>query len=140
MTPVAQGLALTRTGAGEAAAVRQLCESFPGNATVVIADSSTALEFSQIIRGMCGLPVALVAQGPTSPIQAVIRSIAATGRRPILLAASASDLAGFGGTPVRILDLATTEEPHDLIRIPTALQPVHFQVWATAPALGGIGP
>ena len=140
LSPVAQGLALTRTGAGEGAAVRQLCESLPGNATVVIADSSTALEFSQVIRGMCGLPVASVALGPTSPIQAVIRSIAATGRRPILIAASASELTGFGGTPVRILDLATTEEPHDLIRIPTALQPVHFQVWATAPALGGIGP
>jgi hypothetical protein len=40
---------------------------------------------------------------------------------------------------VQILDLATTEEPHDLIRIPTALQPVRFQVWATQ-AVPGAGP
>lgn len=140
LTPVAQGLALTRTGAGEGAAVRQLCESVPNNATIVIVDATTGLEFSQVIRGMCGLPVASVVLGPTSPIQAVIRSISAAGRRPILIAGSARQLAGFGGTPVRILDLATTEEPRDLIRVPTALQSVHFQVWAIVPVAGGVGP
>jgi len=140
LRPVAQGLALTRTGAGEGGAVRQLCGTLPSNATIVIVDTTTALEFSQLIRGMCGLPVASVALGSASPINAVIASISASGHRPILVGASASELAGFGGTPVQILDLATTEEPHELIRIPTALEPVRFQVWATTPTPGSTGP
>ncbi|HSR83813.1 MAG TPA: hypothetical protein VLM11_06480 [Streptosporangiaceae bacterium] len=140
LKPVAKGLALTRSGAGESAAVRQLCRSMPGNAAVIIVDPTTALEFAQVIRGMCDLPVASVATGPNSPVQSVIRSIAATGRRPVLVAASAGELLGFGGTPVRLLDLATTEEPHDLIHLPTALQRVRYQVWATAPAQGSTGP
>jgi len=140
LKPVAQGLALTRTRAGEDAAVRQLCGSLPDNATVVIVDQSTAAEFAQVIRGMCGLPVASVASGLRSEIQAAIGSISATGREPILLAASASELAGFGGTPVQLVDLATTEEPQDLVRIPTTLQSVRFQVWATVPIPGSAGP
>jgi hypothetical protein len=140
LKPVAQGLALTRTSAGEGAAVRQLCGSLPNNATVVILDTSTALQFSQVIRGMCGLPVAFVPGSPASHIQAVIGSISAAGHRPILMAASGREVLGFGGTPVLILDLATTEEPRDLIRIPTALQAVRYQVWIAAPVPGSTGP
>lgn len=137
LTPVAQGLALTRSGAGEGAAARRLCESIPSNATVVIVDTATANEFSQMIRGMCGLPVASVALGPTSPIQGVISSISAAGRLPVLIAASAHELLGFGGSPVQILDLATADEPQALTRVPTALRPVRYQVWITAPVVAG---
>jgi hypothetical protein len=140
LKPVVRGLALTRTRAGEDVAVRQLCAALPSNGTIVIVDATTANEFAQVIRGMCGLPVASVTLGPASSIQSVIGSISATGRRPILVAASAGELIGYGAVPVRILDFATTEEPHDLIRIPTALQAVRYQVWAIEPVPGQAGP
>ena len=139
LKPVVHGLALTRTQAGEDAAVRQLCAALPSNGTIVIVDASTADEFSQVIRGMCDLPVASVTLGPESPVQSVIQSISAVGRRPILVAASAGELIGLGAAPIQILDFPTTEEPHDLIRIPTALQPVRYQVWAAEAVPGRAG-
>jgi hypothetical protein len=139
LKPVAQGLALTRAGVGQGAAVRQLCAAIPRNATVIIVDYSTTEEFSQVIRGMCGVPVASMAGQPGGSVQSVIASISAIGRRPMLIAASSRQLLDFGGAPVRILDLATTEDPHDLTQLPTSLQPVRYQVWMTAPVPGGLG-
>jgi hypothetical protein len=139
LTPVAQGLALTRTGAGEIGAVEELCSQLPRNASVVIVDWPTAAEFSQVIRGMCGVPVAWMRDRPAAAVDSVIGSISAAGRRPLLLAASESQLAAFGGTPVRVLDLVTAQDPHQLTQLPTAPQQVHFQIWLTAPGPTGVG-
>jgi hypothetical protein len=139
LKPVAKGLALTRAGVGEGAAVRQLCAVIPRGSTVVIVDYSTAQEFSQVIRGVCGDPVASMAGQPAGSVQSVIGSISAIGRRPMLIAGSLRQLLGFGGAPVRILDLATSEEPQELTQLPTSLQPVRYQVWMTTPVPGGLG-
>jgi hypothetical protein len=139
LRPVAQGLALTRSGAGQVAALRNLCASIPRNASIVIVDNPTAEEFSQVIRGMCGIPVAWMAARPVSAVQAALASIAAGGRRPLVVAGSERQLGPFGGSPVRVLDLATTEDPRDLTQLPTSLQPVRYQIWMTAPVGGGAG-
>jgi hypothetical protein len=139
LKPVAQGMALTRTGVGQIGVLRELCASIPHNATVVVVDYQTGQEFSQLIRGTCGVPVAWMANRPTSAVEDVIGSISAAGRRPLLLAASRRGLIAYGGSPVRLLDLATTEDPHDLTQLPTSLQPVRYQVWMTAPGLAGTG-
>jgi hypothetical protein len=137
--PVAHGLALTRTGAGEATAIQEMCDWLPGDASVVIIDQPTAQDFSQLIRGTCNVPVAWMAGRPVSAVQAQIASIAAAGRHPLLLAGSRGLVGLFGGSPVRILELATTRDPRDLTQLPTSLQPVRFQIWMTAPATGGAG-
>ena len=139
LQPVAQGLALTRTGAGQVDALRELCASIPRNASIVIVDYPTAQEFSQVIRGTCGVPVAWMAGRPVSAVQLAIASIAAAGRRPLLVAGSERRLVRFGGTPVRVLDLATTEDPRDLTQLPTSLQPVRYQIWMSAPTATGAG-
>jgi hypothetical protein len=133
LKPVAQGLALTRTGVGQVSAVRDLCAVIPHNASVVIVDFPTAQEFAQVIRGWCGVPVAWMAGHPVSAIDSVVASISAAGRRPLLMAASARQLSAFGGSPVRVLDLATTEDPRDLTQLPTSLLPVRYQIWLMAP-------
>jgi hypothetical protein len=137
LKPVAQGLALTRTGAGQVAALRQLCDSIPQDASVIIVDSPTAREFSQVIRGMCGVPVARMDGQPTILVQDEIGSISAAGRLPVLVAESERQLLAYGGAPVRILDLATTADPHDLTQLPTSLQPVRYQIWLTEPVPAG---
>jgi hypothetical protein len=139
LKPVAQGLALSRTGAGEIGAVAGLCAQIPTNASVVIVDSATASQFSQVIRGMCGVPVAWMAGQPVAAVDGVIRSISAAGHRAVLLAATRQKLAAFGGAPVRVLDLATTEDPHDLTQLPTTPQQVRYQIWMMAPGGAGIG-
>lgn len=137
--PVAQGLALTRTGAGEATAVRALCAQVPRDAAVIIVDNVTAERFSQTVRGMCGVPVGWMIGQPASAVSGVIRSVVAAGRRPVLLASTRRGLAGFGGSPVRAVDLLTTQDPHELTQLPTAPAPVRFQVWLSMPVSGGSG-
>jgi len=139
LKPVAQGLALTRTGVGQVGAVRVLCASIPHNASVVIIGLPTAQEFSQVIRGWCGVPVAWMASRPMAAVESVIGSISAAGRRPLLMAASEHQLLAYGGSPVRVLDLATTEDPRDLTQLPTSLLPVRYQIWLTAPGPAGTG-
>jgi hypothetical protein len=136
---VVHGLALTRTGAGQVGAVDQLCASIPRNVSVVIIDYPTAQEFSQVIRGMCGVPVAWMADQPASAVESVIGAIAAAGRQPLLMAGSERRLLSFGGSPVRVLDLATTQDPRDLTQLPTSLQPVRYQIWMTEPVPAGSG-
>jgi hypothetical protein len=139
LQPIAHGLALTRTGTGEVIAIQELCDWLPRNASVVIIDQPTALEFAQVIRGTCGVPVAWMADRPIGAVQDQIGSIAAAGRRPLLLAGSLRQLGPFGGAPVRILDLATAADPRDLTQLPTSLRPVRFQIWMTAPGSAGAG-
>jgi hypothetical protein len=139
LTPVAQGLALTRTGAGEVSAVADLCSQLPRNASVVIVDRPTAAALTQVIRGMCGVPVAWTAGRSVAEVDSVISSISAAGRRPLLLAATKGQLAAFGGTPVRVLDLVTTQDPRQLTQLPTAPEQVQYQVWLTAPVAAGVG-
>jgi hypothetical protein len=139
LTPVAQGLALTRTGAGEISAVAGLCSQLPRNASVVIVDRPAAAAFTQVIRGMCGVPVAWTSSRSVAVVDRVIGSISAAGRRPLLLAATKSQLAAFGGTPVRVLDLATAQDPRQLTQLPTSPEQVYYQLWLTAPTSAGVG-
>jgi len=139
LTPVAQGLAFTRSGAGEISAVADLCSQLPHNASVVIVDRPTAAVFTQVIRGMCGVPVAWTSGRSAAAVDSVVRSISAAGRRPLLLAATKGQLAAFGGTPVRVMDLTTAQDPRLLTQLPTAPEQVHYQVWLTAPAPAGVG-
>jgi len=139
LTPVAQGLALSRTGAGEITAVADLCSQLPANSSVVIVGQPTAEEFTQVIRGMCGVPAAWMSGRSVAAVDSVIGSISRAGRRPLLLAARKAQLAAFGGTPVRVLDLATAQDPHQLTQLPTAPKQVRYQIWLTAPSSAGVG-
>ena len=139
LRPVAQGMALTRTGVGQVSAVDQLCAAIPHNASVVIVDLPRAKEFAQVIRGWCGVPVAWMASRPVGAVDSVLTAISAAGRRPLLMAASARQLAAYGGSPSRVLDLATTQDPRDLKQLPTSLLPARYQIWLTAPGPAGTG-
>jgi hypothetical protein len=139
LTPVAQGLARSRIGAGEINAVADLCSQLPGNASVVIVGQPTAAEFTQVIRGMCGVPVAWMSGRSVAAVDSVVGSISRVGRRPLLLAGRKAQLAAFGGTPIRVLDLSTGQDPHELTQLPTAPKQVHYQIWLTAPSAAGVG-
>ncbi|HXW45966.1 MAG TPA: hypothetical protein VEL03_14325 [Streptosporangiaceae bacterium] len=139
LRPVAQGMALQRTGAGESTAVASLCAQIPRKASVIILSAATASQFSQVVRGMCGVPVTAMAGQPATAVQTVVAAISTAGRRPVLLASSALAFAGYGGSPVRVLDLVTTGDPHELTQLPTAPVPLRFTIWMTLPPGSGFG-
>jgi hypothetical protein len=139
LRPLAGGLGTRRIGQGEAAAVRGLCAALGPSASVVILDRSVAGQFTQVIRGMCGVPAGSMAGQSRTAVASVISAIEARGRRPVLLAARPSQLAGFGGIPIRVLDLSTTQDPHELTQPPTAPWPVHYVIWMQSPRATGAG-
>lgn len=130
--PAATGLGVTRTGAGQTAAVQELCGAMSARMSVVILDRVAAGEFAQAIRGMCGVPVGVVAGAPEAQVQAVIRGIVGTGREPVLLATRPSELTLYGATPRRAVHLVTTQDAHDLTQPPAAPWPITYQLWMSA--------
>ena len=128
----ANGLALKRTGQGQAQAVSGLCMALGPSATVVIVDAAVAARFTQVIRGMCGVPAAWVAAPPAGNVQAVLTGIERAGRRPVLLGSRPSQLSVYG-SPVRALNLVTLQDPHTLTQPPTTPWPAHYVIWMTTP-------
>jgi len=139
LRPTADGMAFRRTGGGEMDAVSRLCASIGRSSSVVIVDWRIAQQFTQVIRGLCGVPVGWMVGQPTSAVGRVLAGIATAGRHPLLLAARPAQLTAFGGSPVRVLDLTTTQDPQELTQPPTTPRRVHYVIWMSASSSPGVG-
>ena len=140
LRPTAGGLAQHSVGAHEADAVRSLCSSIGQSSSVVIVDRRVAAVFSQVIRGMCGVPVASVAEnGPPAAILAVLAGIARAGRHPVLLGSKPAQVGAFGGSPQLVMNLATTQYPHELTQPPGAPWRARYMIWMASPGSPNAG-
>ena len=128
------GLAFRTTGAGEVAAMEQLCGGIPQHSSVLLLDKAAARAFAQVIRGTCGVPTGIV----TAPgdVPAIIGGIERAGRHPVLLATRPVELTRFGAQPRQIVNLSTQQDEHLLTKPPTSTWPVHYTLWISQP--GGI--
>ena len=129
----ARGMALRRIGSGELTAVDRLCAAIGPDASVVILDSLTADQFAQAARGMCDTPTAVLDDPTAAAVGAVVSGIQRAGRRPVLLAQDSAELTPYGGGPRQVVNLATTQEAHELTAPPTLTWPVQYTVWMSNP-------
>jgi hypothetical protein len=130
LRPSAGGLAQHPVGAHEADAVRGLCSAIGRSSSVVIVDRRVAEVFSQVIRGMCGVPVGWVPQGaPPGVVNAVLAGIVSAGRHPIVLGSEPGQVGAFGGSPTLVMNLATTQYPHELTQPPGAPWRARYMIW-----------
>jgi hypothetical protein len=136
---VANGLALKRIGQGQIKAVSGLCASIRPDSSVIVVDRLVADRFLQVIRGMCNVPAAEMVNVPAADVAIAIAGIGRAGRRPVLIGARARQLAGYGGSPAKVLDLSTTQEPHTLTQPPTTRWGVRYVIWLTMPSGFGVG-
>ena len=127
------GLAFRTTGAGEVAAVEQLCGAIPPHSSVVLLDEVAAREFAEVIRGTCGVPTGIVTSTAPGNVAAVIGGIVRAGRHPALLATKAAELTPYGASPREIVNLATQQDEHLLTRPPTSTWPVRYSLWMSQP-------
>jgi hypothetical protein len=127
------GMAFRRIGGGEQTAVRNLCADIGPNAAVLILDSLTADRFAQLVRGMCDTPTATLTTVTPATVQAAVAGIQGTGRRPVLLAETESELTPYGGAPREVVNLLTTQEAHELTSPPTRTWLIHYTVWMSTP-------
>jgi hypothetical protein len=131
--PVAHGLAVKRTYAGEIDAVNRLCAAIPPDSSVVIIGKRAGHQMPQVIRGMCGFPVAVVLYPQVSSMKQVIRGIVQAGRRPVVLARTPAELAPYGGTATQIMALRTRQDPRTLAVPPEATTGWDPDLWMTQP-------
>jgi len=129
------GVAFSGVNGGEDAAVGHLCASIPGHSSVLLLDSVAAREFTQVIRGRCGLPAAVVAGAPPPDVEAAVAGIQRTGRTPILLATNEQEITLYGIQPRLVLSLSTHADAHVLTQPPTSTLPVRYSLWMAS--LGG---
>jgi uncharacterized membrane protein YgdD (TMEM256/DUF423 family) len=135
----AHGMAFRNIGAGELAAVNELCAAIGPNASVVILDSITADRFAQVIRGICDTPAAVLTNPSKAKTSAVVQGIEGVGRRPVLLAQEQAELTAYGAPASEVVNLLTTQEAHDLISPPTRTWLIHYTVWMSEPAITSPG-
>ncbi|MEP7025005.1 MAG: hypothetical protein ABJB47_14660 [Actinomycetota bacterium] len=136
---VTQGLATRKTNAGEITVVARLCRAIGHGTTVVIVDRQLADEFSQAIRGMCGVPAGWVAGSSAAGLPAVLSGIERAGRRPVLLADSRQALGRYGAAASQVINLRTTQDSHELTQPPRAPWSLHLRVWLAEPGAAGVG-
>jgi hypothetical protein len=130
---VAHGLAVKRTYSGEITAVNRLCAAIPPNSSVVVIGKRAGHQMPQVIRGMCGYPVAVVLYPQVSSMKEVVRGIVQAGRRPVVLARTAAELAPYGGTATQIMALRTRQDPRTLAVPPRATKGWNPEIWMTEP-------
>jgi hypothetical protein len=122
------GPMVKRTEQGEVATVRGLCREIGPGASVVVAERVTADRFTQVIRGMCGLPAARTPRGDQAAVRRVTAKIVAVGRQPVVLGANASDVAPYG--PARhVVHIVTRQDEHSLVTPPNGTWGLTINVW-----------
>jgi hypothetical protein len=127
----AHGMAFRQIGLGELDAVNGLCGTIGPEASVVFLDQLTADRFAQVVRGMCGVPAAVLTD--VGEIRQVDEGIEAVGRRPVFLAEHESELPVDSSQPDEVVNLLTTQEAHNLTAPPTRTWLIHYTVWMSVP-------
>jgi hypothetical protein len=130
---VAHGLAVKRTYSGEITAVNRLCAAIPSDASVVVIGKRAGHQMPQVIRGMCGYPVAVVLYPQVSSMKEVVRGIVQAGRRPVVLARTPAELVPYGGTATQIMALRSRQDPRTLAVPPRATKGWNPELWMTEP-------
>ncbi|MEU4404589.1 hypothetical protein AB0F88_08690 [Streptosporangium sp. NPDC023963] len=131
------GTAFSPVDRGELSAVETMCAALPPRASVLVVERVTAARFTQVVRGVCGLPAArLTIYRSDIPRSADVARLAArvraAGRTPVLLAAESRQLSGYG-TPVHIMNLRTRQDDRSLVDAPNGTWSLAADVWMTVP-------
>jgi hypothetical protein len=136
------GMAFTATEQGEVAQARSMCHQIGPNASVILVERVTADRFTQLIRGMCGVPTGRVTvppgygSAPTDDVTRIVRKILATGRRPVVLGANAVDIAPYGSAR-RVFHVFARRDPGDLTTPPKGTWSLTINVWMADPVYVG---
>jgi len=128
---------------GSLAAADEVCDSLGPDDVVLMVDSRSANEWTQVVRGMCGVPslaaVSAVRRDPTALralVDDVEAAVSASGGRLVLLAADSPEaLDGLGVATAQVADVIVQEDQHVLERRPDGTDPLPIRVW-----LGQVGP
>ncbi|WP_157250509.1 hypothetical protein [Nonomuraea typhae] len=132
------GTAFTPIERGERAAVEAMCAAIPPGASVLMAERVTGDRFTQVVRGMCGVPVAQVRRAenvdtaPEPEVERLIARIRTTGRTPVVLAATADQVQPYGRSQ-QVMSLVTRQDERSLTEPPNGTWSLRINVWMSRP-------
>jgi hypothetical protein len=129
----AVGLAVKKTYQGQIPAVDGMCAAIPRGSTVVFINRGDGDKLSEVVRGMCGEPAAEIYDPSRYRVERALQDIHRAGRRPVLLAASRSSLASYGGPIREIMALRSAWDAHTLTAPPLGTWPLDIYVWMSEP-------
>jgi len=138
--PASTAPAFQRTGVGQLDAIRNLCGAIPDGSPVLLLDDVAARRFTQVIRGMCGIPAGVMAGAAPADVQAVMGQIMRTGHQPVLLATRPEELTPYGGASRQVVDLTTIQDAHVLTQPPASGWPTRYVLWMSGPGTAGAPP
>lgn len=129
------GTAFTPVERGERAAVAALCSRIPDGASVLLVERVTADRFTQLVRGMCGVPAAEARRtadwedtAPEAEVRRLAERVARAGRVPVVLAAEAGQVAPYG-SPEQLMALVTRQDERSLTGPPDGTWSLRVNVW-----------
>jgi hypothetical protein len=131
----ATGTALKTTYYGEIPAVHHMCAELPRNGSVLFVDENETKAGNQlleVVRGMCGIPAAVVVPPQPGRILELMQRIRHAGRQPVLLSGYHRALYVFGRSR-RIMDLRTALDGETLTQPPTGTMPFNLLIWMAVP-------
>jgi hypothetical protein len=131
--PAADGMAFKPTEAGEIAAVHRMCAAIPHGASVVMIGGKVSGRLTEVVRGMCGDPTAILHHPQVTSVDQVVHGIEQAGRRPVLLANARSELTRYGNVIKPIMLLHTKQEQSGT-GIPRDTTGLVIDVWMLEPA------
>ncbi|MBB5074781.1 hypothetical protein [Nonomuraea endophytica] len=132
------GTAFTPIERGERAAVEAMCRAIPRDASVLIIERVTADRFTQVVRGMCGVPAADVRREQGSDtarredVDRLVAGVERAGRTPVILAADA-DQVRFYGPFEQVMALSTRQDERSLTEPPNGTWSLRINVWMSNP-------
>ena len=106
-----------------------MCAALPRKAAVVMVDGRVSGRFTEVVRGMCGDPAAVLPDPTPARVRRVVRRIEAAGRQAVLLATYRATLARYRTGIQHIMLLHTTQEVATMTHPPEAVNPLDFDVW-----------
>ncbi|QVQ54395.1 hypothetical protein J4H86_12370 [Spiractinospora alimapuensis] len=110
-----------RGDAGTVEQVDHLCDALPQDASVLIPDASTMNNFGQLIRGMCGVPTALMDEPDRALFVAATTGIRDRDRVPVLISGELEDMLPYlvgESWPDVAFTLNTEQDPSTLTHPP----------------------
>jgi hypothetical protein len=130
----ADGMWDKRTYVGEVAAVNRVCAAIPADASVLAVDNTLANRMSEVIRGMCGVPVANLYDVAAARVDAAVRDIERAGRRPVLLGSYSSEFSPYKDGIVRkVMTLNTEMDQQIFLGKPRTTVPLRFTIYSWEP-------
>ncbi len=133
----ADGLAFKTTFRGEIGAVDGLCAAIPRNSSVVFVGQGAGRagdRLGEVVRGMCGDPVALITYAhfkAAAPV--VLHGIEQSGRQPVLLSSLPARLTPYGGPIRQVMKLRTTQDQNLLTTFPLGTRHYDLTLWMSEP-------